>query len=55
MRQPPFVFVKKRFVLVALEASANGDYKVTHDGNAIQVYDAMSPIFRECKVPEQVT
>lgn len=39
--RPSFGFVEKWLVLVALEASTDGDYKVTHDGNAIQVYDAI--------------
>lgn len=36
MRQPPFLLVEKRLILVALGASTNGDYKSTH--NAIQDY-----------------
>lgn len=43
MRQPPFLLVEKRFVLVALGASTNGDYKSTHNAMKIISYFITSP------------
>jgi hypothetical protein len=55
MRQLHLVFVEEWFVLVALETSANGDYKVTHDGNATKIkgQDVTSAKVKEC-APMQV-